>query len=330
MVAADTRSVLIFGKTETGDYDLVHSDAAVPEQILRLFVSFAKAVNWRPRKLDAPEYVATGVLPCGEHVIVFRLLEDSKDADPQKRPLVMRVEGVVCPASDIRWKQWLNPVAWPPARLAVPFNPLNAEPQDGVSVPVINQALVYGKPFLPEPRSDLLTYPTHCLLQPPAPAGVLASGAPRVREATRAATTPQPSYSSQPNQRMKLTFAAVLALIMGLAVGAVITEVRTSPQMSAMKADNTKLREEKAFQATQIQTLVAERDADRSKFESEVEKTRAAIKPVEVTLSKISKVLSDLDQKADSLLKGQNSAGQRSGGSGNDVKPKANNPDPSL
>ena len=234
MVAAETRHVLIFGKTDAGDYDLVHADAAVPEQVLRLFVGFAKAVNWRPRKLDAPEYVATGVLPCGEHVIVCRLLEDSKDADPQNRPLVMRVEGVVCPAGDIRWKQWLNPAAWPPARLAVPFNPLNAEPQDGVSAPVINQALVYGKPFLPEPRSDLLTYPTHCLLQPPAPAGVLASGAPRVREATRAVTTPQPSYSSQPNQRMKLTFAAVLALIMGLAVGAVITEVRTSPQMSAM------------------------------------------------------------------------------------------------
>ena len=327
MVAAETRHVLIYGKTDAGNYDLVHADAAVPEQVLSLFVGFAKAVNWRPRKLDEPEYVATGVLPCGQHVIVCRLLEDSTDADPQNRPLVMRVEGVVCPASDIRWQRWLNPAAWPHSQLSAPFRPMNAEPQDGVSAPAVNQALVYGKPFLPEPRSDLLTYPTHCMLQQPAPAGALASGALRVREATRAVTAPEPSYSSQPNQRMKLTIAAVLALIMGLAVGAVITEVRTSPQMSAMEADNSKLKEEKASQATEIQTLRAERDAYRSKFASEVEKTREAIKPVEKKLSEISQKLFDLDRKVDSLKKEQNLTPQKPGRIPNDTKPPAANPD---
>lgn len=105
-----TLPVLVFGPAEEG-YGLLGKKDHIPSQAVDAFIRFAKAISWRPAKLEAPNVKGLALLPCPEGIFVCRISETVPDSFG-RRP-TMLVEGIYCPDVRSTWLTWLDWDNWP-------------------------------------------------------------------------------------------------------------------------------------------------------------------------------------------------------------------------
>ena len=118
MDTIDVLPAIVYGPGRDG-FAVLGSSARLLDGDRRAFLDFAKAVSWRPAKIDAKSEVALAVVPSPNGIIVCRLSEC--EADAYGRNLAMRVEGVLCGRQDNSWHWLTDPLAWPQCSIVEPF-----------------------------------------------------------------------------------------------------------------------------------------------------------------------------------------------------------------
>lgn len=149
MPASTRLPAIVYGLGPNG-FTITNASPNFPSGARKAFLEFARAVSWRPAKLEARDCTFLSLVTSVDGVVVCRLSQCPADA--YGRELAMRIEGILCGSDEVLWRSFITAIAWPNEIISEPCEVVISDLVSDSNNTSVNWSAASGRPLILAPR----------------------------------------------------------------------------------------------------------------------------------------------------------------------------------